>query len=91
AAGAGPLATPRVLPRRTRGASLAQQLRKEAAHTSGRPEGEGDNDVISPDASARAMIAIQQGLKRARMSQADGPAGADGRPTDPRDPGAHRL
>ncbi|MFE9097442.1 nitrate- and nitrite sensing domain-containing protein [Streptomyces sp. NPDC007264] len=90
-AGARPPNTPRVLPQRTRGASLAQQLRREAAHAPGRPEGEGDNDGISPDASARAMIAIQQGLKRARMSETDGSAGADGRPTDPGDPGAHRL
>ncbi|MFC3572155.1 nitrate- and nitrite sensing domain-containing protein [Streptomyces yaanensis] len=88
---ARPLTTPQVLPQRTRGASLAQQLRKEAAQTQGRPEGEGDKGVISPDASARAMIAIQQGLKRARMSETDGPAGADGRSTDSREPGANQL
>ncbi|MGW1161476.1 nitrate- and nitrite sensing domain-containing protein [Streptomyces sp. NPDC002519] len=86
-----PLTTPRVLPHRTRGASLAQQLRREAAQTHGRPEGEEDNGVISPDASARAMIAIQQGLKRARMSEMNRPAGPDGRPGDARDPDAHRL
>ncbi|MEU2584200.1 nitrate- and nitrite sensing domain-containing protein [Streptomyces avermitilis] len=87
-----PLTTPRVLPQRTRGASLAQQLRREAEQAQGRPDGEGDKGVISPDASARAMIAIQQGLKRARMSETDEPTGADGRQqTDPRDPGAHQL
>ncbi|GHK01274.1 histidine kinase [Streptomyces sp. Y2F8-2] len=88
---ARPLTTPPVLPQRTRGASLAQQLRREAAQTQGRPEGEEDNGVVSPEASARAMIAIQQGLKRARMSDPDGPAGTEGRPQDSGDPGAHRL
>lgn len=86
-----PLTTPRILPQRTRGASLAQQLRREAAQAQGRPEGEGDNGVISPDASARAMIAIQQGLKRARMSETNGPVGTDSRPADSRDPGANQL
>jgi hypothetical protein len=88
---ARPLTTPPVLPQRTRGASLAQQLRREAAQTQGRHEGEEDNGVVSPEASARAMIAIQQGLKRARMSDPDGPAGAEGRPQDSGDPGANRL
>ncbi|POX44068.1 nitrate- and nitrite sensing domain-containing protein [Streptomyces sp. Ru72] len=88
---ARPLTTPPVLPQRTRGASLAQQLRREAAQSQGRSEGEEDNGVVSPEASARAMIAIQQGLKRARMSDPDGPAGAEGRPQDPGDPGANRL
>ncbi|MEU8586077.1 nitrate- and nitrite sensing domain-containing protein [Streptomyces sp. NPDC048664] len=88
----GPLTTPQVLPQRTRGASLAQQLRREAEQAQGRPEGEADNGVISPDASARAMIAIQQGLKRARMSETDEPAaGTDAWPSDSGDSGAHRL
>ncbi|MGW5093991.1 sensor histidine kinase [Streptomyces nodosus] len=89
-----PPTTPRVLPQRTRGASLAQQLRREAAQAQGRREGERDQGVISPDASARAMIAIQQGLERARTSRTDGTDGADGadaRPADPRDPGANQL
>lgn len=70
-----PLTTPQVLPQRTRGASLAQQLRKDAAYTQGRLDGDGDHSGISPDASARAMIAIQQGLKQAQMSQTDEPGG----------------
>lgn len=85
-----PLTTPRALPQRTRGASLAQQLRREA-HDQGRPEGKEDNDVISPDASARAMRAIQQGLKRAQMSDTPGPADADGQSPDFRDRGGNQL
>jgi hypothetical protein len=86
-----PLTTPQVLPQRTRGASLAQQLRREAAYTQDRPDGSGgDNGVISPDASARAMIAIQQGLKRARMSETDEPDAMEGRP-DSRSSGANQL
>ena len=85
------LTTPRVLPQRTRGASLAQNLRKEAAQAHGRPGGEEGKGVLSPDASARAMIAIQQGLKRARMSETDVPAGTDGQSRDSGDPGAHQL
>lgn len=86
-----PLTTPQVLPQRTRGASLAQQLRREAAYTQDRPDGSGgDNGVISPDASARAMIAIQQGLERARMSETDEPGATEGRP-DSRSSGANQL
>ncbi|MGW0823051.1 sensor histidine kinase [Streptomyces sp. NPDC002845] len=82
----GPLTTPTVLPQRTRGASLAQQLRKEAGHQGGRDDDEGG---LSPDASARAMIAIQQGLKRAKFSE-DGEAdGPDGRTASSRDPDAN--
>ncbi|WP_329134438.1 nitrate- and nitrite sensing domain-containing protein [Streptomyces sp. NBC_01476] len=83
-----PLTTPQVLPHRTRGASLAQQLRREAEYTQGGPDG--DQGVISPDASARAMIAIQEGLKRARMSEADEPGRRDGRPSDSRSSGANQ-
>ncbi|MFI1092857.1 nitrate- and nitrite sensing domain-containing protein [Streptomyces sp. NPDC020917] len=75
------LTTPPVLPQRRRGASLAQQLRREAAQTQGRPEGDGHHGGISPEASARAMIAIQQGLQRARMPEAGEPGGA-GRPAE---------
>ncbi|WP_329176766.1 nitrate- and nitrite sensing domain-containing protein [Streptomyces sp. NBC_01477] len=86
-----PLTTPQVLPQRTRGASLATQLRREAAYTQDRPDGSGgDNGVISPDASARAMIAIQQGLERARMSETDEPGATEGRP-DSRSSGANQL
>ncbi|WP_286251055.1 sensor histidine kinase [Streptomyces graminofaciens] len=79
------LATPQVLPQRTRGASLAQQLRKEAADGVGEGPGEGG---LSPDASARAMMAIQQGLKRARLDESGEPNGTDHRPAPPHDPGA---
>jgi hypothetical protein len=76
------LSTPPVLPQRTRGASLAQQLRREAAQAQGGPEGDGQHHGgISPEASARAMIAIQQGLQRARMPEAGEPGGA-GRPPE---------
>ncbi|MET8979530.1 ATP-binding protein [Streptomyces sp. NPDC004539] len=66
-----PLTTPDVLPRRTRGAALAQQLRKEATQFGG--EGEPDESVISPDVSARALSAIQRGLKRAQSPETDPP------------------
>ncbi|WP_346158599.1 sensor histidine kinase [Streptomyces roseiscleroticus] len=81
----GPLTTPTVLPQRTRGASLAQQLRKEAGHQNEGTDGSGG---LSPDASARAMIAIQQGLKRARLSEGGEPDGTDDRKA-PRDPGSY--
>ncbi|WP_320783641.1 nitrate- and nitrite sensing domain-containing protein [Streptomyces sp. CRN 30] len=81
----GPLSTPTVLPQRTRGASLAQQLRKEADHQNDSPD---RANGLSPDASARTMLAIQQGLKRARFSEDGGPDGTDDRKA-PRDPGAH--
>lgn len=84
--GSGPLTTPQVLPQRTRGASLAQQLRKEAAD--GLREGDTEGG-LSPDASARAMIAIQQGLKRARLSEPGEPDGIDDRQAPPRGPGAY--
>lgn len=83
----GPLTTPTVLPQRTRGASLAQQLRKEADEARGE-QSDADNGGLSPDASARAMIAIQQGLKRARFHEGGGQAGPDDREV-PRDPGIH--
>jgi signal transduction histidine kinase len=73
-----PLVTPRVLPRRTRGVSLAQQLRKEATHGQIQQADESETGGISPGASARTMIAIQQGMKRARISEADESAGVDG-------------
>ncbi|WP_416966615.1 ATP-binding protein [Streptomyces sp. 4F14] len=67
--GNSPLTTPDVLPRRTRGAALAQQLRKEAAQFG--EGGEPDESVISPDASARALSAIQRGLKRAQSPETE--------------------
>ncbi|MGW0084643.1 nitrate- and nitrite sensing domain-containing protein [Streptomyces sp. NPDC003393] len=63
------LTTPSVLPQRVRGASLAQQLRSQAAQAEDEPGGTSDDDVISPHASARAMSAIHQGLKRAWSSE----------------------
>jgi signal transduction histidine kinase len=72
-----PLVTPRVLPQRTRGASLAQQLRKEAAHAQTQQDDEGETGAISPGESARTMMAIQQGMKRAQIAEADESAGVD--------------
>ncbi|MEU5089965.1 nitrate- and nitrite sensing domain-containing protein [Streptomyces sp. NPDC021356] len=87
-----PLTTPSVLPHRVRGASLAQQLRREASQAEDEPGGGGEDDVISPDASARAMSAIHQGLKRAWMSEDDDtPHGAHGRQSDAAGPPAHEL
>ncbi|UYQ66073.1 nitrate- and nitrite sensing domain-containing protein [Streptomyces peucetius] len=81
-AGSAPLTTPRVLPQRTRGASLAQQLRKEAAQAQGE-EADGESGGLSPGESARTMMAIQQGMKRARISDTDESAGADGQAQSP--------
>ncbi|MFI0721847.1 nitrate- and nitrite sensing domain-containing protein [Streptomyces sp. NPDC021224] len=86
------LTTPPVLPHRTRGASLAQQLRREATEmegngggtgtAGGQRGGDGQPGGISPEASARAMIAIQQGLQRARTPEASEPGGATRPPED---------
>lgn len=91
------LSTPPVLPHRTRGASLAQQLRREASEmegnggngngngggaAGGQRGGDGQPGGISPEASARAMIAIQQGLQRARTPEASEPGGATRPPED---------
>ncbi|MFI0897926.1 nitrate- and nitrite sensing domain-containing protein [Streptomyces sp. NPDC020983] len=86
------LTTPPVLPQRTRGASLAQQLRREATEMEGngvgngagggQRGGDGQPGGISPEASARAMIAIQQGLQRARTPEASEPGGAARPPED---------
>lgn len=72
-----PLVTPRVLPQRTRGASLAQQLRKEAAHAQTQQDDESEPGAISPGESARTMMAIQQGMKRAQISESDESGGVD--------------
>ncbi|MFK4148483.1 nitrate- and nitrite sensing domain-containing protein [Streptomyces sp. NPDC004065] len=85
------LTTPNVLPQRVRGASLAQQLRREAAQMEQGSEGERDEDAFSPEASARAMSAIHQGLKRAGMVQGDEPRGAHGRRDESADPSADEL
>ncbi|MGW5201387.1 nitrate- and nitrite sensing domain-containing protein [Streptomyces spiralis] len=96
-----PLTTPSVLPQRVRGASLAQQLRSQAEQAEDEPESASDDDVISPHASARAMSAIHQGLKRAWSSENardaeyaeddDTPHGAHGRPSDAAGPTAPEL
>ncbi|MDQ1006295.1 hypothetical protein QFZ82_000780 [Streptomyces sp. V4I23] len=86
-----PLATPRILPQRTKGASLAQQLRKEAAQAEAEAQARGDEEEtggLSPGDSARAMMAIQQGMKRARITETDKSAGADGQADSP-DQGAN--
>ncbi|MEV6960291.1 nitrate- and nitrite sensing domain-containing protein [Streptomyces sp. NPDC051207] len=83
-----PLTTPSVLPQRVKGASLAQQLRKEATQGTDRQE---DDETISPAASARAMSAIHQGLKRAWTAQDDEPPGDRGRRDDSAGPSAHEL
>jgi hypothetical protein len=83
-----PLTTPSVLPQRVKGASLAQQLRKEAAQADDRHE---DDDSISPAASARAMSAIQQGLRRAWMPPDDEPRNVHGRQDDSAGTSAHEL
>jgi hypothetical protein len=84
-----PLTTPTVLPQRIRGASLAQQLRREAAQAA--DDEDGFDPGLSPDASARTMNAIQQGLKRAWRSDDDTPHGAHGRPSDGAGPTAHEV
>ncbi|MBC9724222.1 ATP-binding protein [Streptomyces sp. TRM68367] len=85
----GPLTTPSVLPQRVKGANLAQQLRKEAAQAD--DQHEDDNDTISPEASARAMNAIHQGLKRAWAPQDGEPRGVHGRQDDSAGPSAPEL
>ncbi|MFF8846400.1 nitrate- and nitrite sensing domain-containing protein [Streptomyces sp. NPDC015127] len=80
----GPLTTPRILPQRTKGASLAQQLRKEAAQAEAQErDDEEETGGLSPGDSARAMMAIQQGMKRARIADSDKSAGADGQAESP--------
>jgi hypothetical protein len=86
-----PLTTPRILPQRTKGASLAQQLRREAAQAEAQAQERDDEEEtggLSPGDSARAMMAIQQGMKRARITETDKSAGADGQ-ADSHDHGAN--
>ncbi|MBT2365629.1 nitrate- and nitrite sensing domain-containing protein [Streptomyces sp. ISL-10] len=83
------LTTPRILPQRTKGASLAQQLRKEAAQAQAEErDDEEETGGLSPGESARTMMAIQQGMKRARITETDKSAGADGQ-ADSYDRGAN--
>lgn len=84
-----PLTTPSKLPQRTRGASLARQLRMEAGQAEGGSADDGDDGLISPAASARAFSAIQQGLQRAQSSGADEPD-TGGRQPESRGPGANQ-
>ena len=83
-ASAGPLDEPPVLPTRTRGASLAKQLREEAGPARSGQAGPGrsgrenvEEEVSSsftPGRSAANMMAIQRATRRARESQAPDPA-----------------
>jgi signal transduction histidine kinase len=74
-----PLEDPQVLPTRTRGASLAMQLREEAAPPrSGREDVEEDVNKFTPGRSAANMMAIQRESRRAREGQASRTAEPDG-------------
>ncbi|MFE5975644.1 nitrate- and nitrite sensing domain-containing protein [Streptomyces sp. NPDC056460] len=58
------LGQPATLPQRTRGSSLAVQLRREAAEAGSRLENEGAGPT-SPEASARIIAAIRRGMDQA--------------------------
>ncbi|GGN96593.1 histidine kinase [Streptomyces albiflavescens] len=59
------LDVPEVLPQRVKGANLARELRREAAALQDPAVGESHNAFLSPEAAARAMSAIDAGLRRA--------------------------
>ncbi|MFJ5073094.1 nitrate- and nitrite sensing domain-containing protein [Streptomyces sp. NPDC088553] len=58
------LGQPATLPQRTRGSSLAVQLRREAAEAGSRLDNEGGGPP-SPEASARIIAAIRRGMDQA--------------------------
>ncbi|WP_406066075.1 ATP-binding protein [Streptomyces sp. NBC_01077] len=58
------LGQPTTLPQRTRGSSLAVQLRREAAEAGSRLDNEGGGPP-SPEASARVIAAIRRGMDQA--------------------------
>ncbi|MFF1678397.1 nitrate- and nitrite sensing domain-containing protein [Streptomyces sp. NPDC058256] len=89
APGLNPPDVPEVLPQRVRGSSLAEQLRREVAGMKDSADGESHSTFASPEASARAMSAIQEGLRRAGMVQGDEPHGTHGRQDQSADPSAH--
>ncbi|WP_328373556.1 nitrate- and nitrite sensing domain-containing protein (plasmid) [Streptomyces sp. NBC_00445] len=80
------LDVPEVLPQRVKGANLARELRREAAAVDDPAVGESHSAFFSPEAAARAMTAIDAGLKRAGMD--DEPHGAYGRQDESADPSA---
>ncbi|GHH86095.1 histidine kinase [Streptomyces sulfonofaciens] len=86
-----PLEDPQVLPTRTRGASLAQQLREEAAPPrSGREDVEEDMGSFTPGRSAANMMAIQRATRRARDGEGSSATELDG-PAESRQHGTDEL
>ncbi len=89
----GSLGDPQVLPTRTRGASLAKQLREEAAPPragGGREDTEEEVNKFTPGRSAANMMAIQRETRRAREGQASRTAELDG-PAESRQHGTDEL
>jgi hypothetical protein len=88
----GPLDEPAVLPTRTRGASLAKQLREEAGppRTVRENVEEEVSSSFTPGRSAANMMAIQRETRRARESQAPRPAELSG-PAESRQHGTDEL
>ncbi|GHJ42059.1 nitrate- and nitrite sensing domain-containing protein [Streptomyces sp. TS71-3] len=85
-----PLKDPQVLPTRTRGASLAKQLREEAAPPrSGRENVEEGMRSFTPGRSAANMTAIQRATRRAREN--DSPAAELNGPAESRHNGTDEL
>lgn len=69
------LATPRILPKRVKQASLADQLREVAGYS--HPDQEEDEaDAVPTDLSATTMAAIQRETRRARETEPAEPAGS---------------
>ena len=58
--------TPDGLPRRVKGANLAESLRRQA-RTGGGSQGPGEPESVSPERAAQVMGAIHLGLAQARM------------------------
>lgn len=66
------------LPRRPRSTSSAPTTAEDAAGGPGTHDG--TDDTLSPDALARAMVAIRRGSDRARLAAPDDTDSTDGRP-----------
>ncbi|MFE7761667.1 hypothetical protein [Streptomyces sp. NPDC057438] len=66
------------LPRRPRGTSSAPRRAEQAAEAPGTHDD--TDDSLSPDALARAMVAIRRGSDRARLAGPDDTDSTDGRP-----------
>ncbi|MEU1201603.1 nitrate- and nitrite sensing domain-containing protein [Streptomyces sp. NPDC005813] len=75
---------PEVLPQRVKGANLARELRREAAALEDPAVTESHNTFLSPEAAARAMSAIDAGLRRAGTD--DEPHGPYARQDESADP-----